>query len=311
MSVALASFGAFVAAALLLRTWGARVEATAPPTEVFDGTEYQVGACRVFERRCEAPRATVVCMHGFLESPHSFTHFYADPSLQLVLLSSADYAQPFSGQTSSEPVWVKTPIQGEVGDIEYDAQVLALALEHLPRSNTIRVHGHSRGGAVVLEAAQRRPDLFEKVQVLLETPVVPRGQVYGARGAVAMSLAFFFLPLILAVWRRYPTLKLSQRALGRLDDARKKQVMLNLPNNPRRARTAERNVKSILAWSSKTGVDVYQHVRGAIVIADRDKVLDSVSMRQSAQQAPALVIIEAKSSSHFPLFDVPAVFPLI
>ena len=54
------------------------------------------------------------------------------------------------------------------------------ALEHLPRSPIVRVHGHSRGGAVVLEAASMRPELFKDVEVLLEAPTCQRQEAPGA-----------------------------------------------------------------------------------------------------------------------------------
>ena len=172
--------------------------------------------------------------------------------------------------------------------IEYDAAVLVQALQHLPRTPTIRVHGHSRGDAVVLEASVQRPELFADVEVLLDTPVLPQARVRGRTTALMLWL----LPFALPFWRARPITPRNA-----------------LPFNPRRSITLARGLSSIRDWQARTDERHYDAVRGSVLIAGDDRVLDSKSMRESAARAKGLRIIEAPSSSHFLLFDSPEVVP--
>src|SRR5262249_15346106 len=147
-------------------------------------------------------RVTVVCMHGYLENFGYFLPFYSAPEVQLVMISSAGYHAP---GTATRPDWAR-PVDGAVGTIEYDAAVLVQALEHLPKAPRVRVHGPSRGGAVVLEASRMRPDLFETAEVVLEAPVLPGGKTRTPISAAAMWLLPFLIPL----WRMQPISKRNQ-----------------------------------------------------------------------------------------------------
>ena len=53
----------------------------------------------------------------------------------------------------------------------------------------------------------------------------------------------------------------------------------------------------------------YDAVRGSVLIAGDDRVLDSKSMRDSAQRAKHLRIIDAPASSQFVVFDNPELVP--
>src|ERR1044071_1717924 len=84
-----------VAAVLIALRWLLVHRLQAPSTfEPFAGAVYRVGEATVLERGGRDPRVTVVCMHGFLENFDYFTQYYADPSLQLVLIASAGYHAP-------------------------------------------------------------------------------------------------------------------------------------------------------------------------------------------------------------------------
>lgn len=292
---------AMVSGVLLVRAWLLYRPQRGFAREPFDGVVYAVGDATVAERTSLAPRTTVVCMHGFVESPAYFTHFYAEPSVQLVLISSADY-HPLG--TPVQAPWAR-PISAPPGSIEYDAAVLVQALEHLPKTPTIRVHGHSRGGAVVLEASVQRPELFAEVEVLLDTPVLPQARVRGRTTALMLWLLPFFVPL----WRAKPITPRNAKVWGRLDDARKRALIMSLPFNPRRAITIARGLLSIRDWQARTDERYYDGVRGCVLIAGDDRVLDSRSMRASAERAKGLRIIDAPASSHFLLFDSPEVVP--
>lgn len=274
--------------------------------EDFDGVVYRVGAAAVAERVSRGAHATVICMHGFLENPCYFTRYYADPDIQLILITSGDYHVPFAAPRYRTADWAGVP-EYALGTIEYDAAVLVQALEHLPTARAIRVHGHSRGGAVALEAAAMRPDLFRGVEVILEAPVLPRGE---PRLPVPRALRWF-IPFYLALWRLRPISPFSRYVFGRLDDARKRALIAALPFNPRRLATAMRNLESLDAWMRQREVGVYENVgSGAILIADDDQVLAPAAMRAAAQPAGGgLRIVEVADCSHFVLLDRPEALP--
>lgn len=278
----------------------------APAGESFDGVVYRVGRAAVAERTGSAPYATVICMHGFVENGHYFTRFYRDPGIQLILLASADYHMALTGADQREASWAVAP-DAAVGSIEYDAMVLLQALERLPRTGNIRVHGHSRGGAVVLEAAARRPDLFADVEVVLEAPVLPQAKVRLSLLAVIL----WWLPLLAPLWRAMPLGLPGSRRWGRLDDPRKRALIADFPFNARDSATLVANLHSIGEWIQHRKLDIYRNVaRGVILIPDDDRVLDTDTMRQSAQQAaPQLRVIEVDDSSHFILLDRPDLLP--
>jgi pimeloyl-ACP methyl ester carboxylesterase len=274
--------------------------------ENFDGVIYRVGRAAVAERRGGNPRATVIAMHGYLENPCYFTRYYDDPGIQLIVLTSGDYHVPFTGAEYRNSGWAVTP-RYALGTIEYDAAVLVQALEHLVKTKSIRVHGHSRGGAVVLEAAAMRPDLFRDVEVILEAPILPRGKA--SQPVIPGTL--WLVPYFFLLWRKRPLSPFNQHLYGRLDDPRKRSVIEALPFNPSRLITAMRNLRSLLAWMKDRDVGMYKNVeRGAILIADGDHVLDPDAMRTSALQAEGrLRVVEVGNCSHFVLFDRPDAIP--
>jgi pimeloyl-ACP methyl ester carboxylesterase len=286
-----------------LRWWIAR-RVQAPPTfEPFDGAVYQVGEAMVLERTSQDPRVTVVCMHGYLENFGYFLPFYSAPDIQLILISSAGYHTPGS---AAVPTWAR-PVAATPGTIEYDAAVLVQAHEHLPRTPRVRVHGHSRGGAVVLEASLLRPDLFETAEVVLEAPVLPGGEPRTKLSAAAMWLVPFLIPL----WRLQPISKRNLHLWGPLDNDDKRRVISALPFNPRRIHTMVVNLRSIRAWSAHDDARRLSAVRGVVIVPGDDQVLDPVSMAASAERAkPRLQIVHAPGISHFVLYDAPQLLAL-
>ncbi|MCP3098406.1 alpha/beta hydrolase [Myxococcus sp. K15C18031901] len=291
------------------RWWLLRREGAPCPSEPFDGVVYQVGKAVIAERRSEAPRTTVICMHGFVASMRYFTHaLYAAPDIQLIQLTSCDYHLPITQPVERSAPWAKAP-QAPEGTIAYDAEVLLQALEHLPRTEHVRVHGHSRGGAVVLEAASMRPDLFENVEVVLEAPVLPQARPYVALGAVQLWL----LPFVIPLWRREPISRHNRGAWGPLEDTRKRDLIAAFPFNPKRVSTMETNVRGIGAWMSEKDDSVFKNVRrGTVLVPGKDRVLDARSMLEVARRAePTLNVVTLDGCSHFVLWDRPDAMPAL
>ncbi|MCE9668904.1 alpha/beta hydrolase [Myxococcus stipitatus] len=291
------------------RWWLLRREGPSCPLEPFDGVIHRVGKAVIAERHSEAPRATVICMHGFVASMRYFTHeHYAAPDIQLIQLTSCDYHLPITQPVERPAPWAKVP-QAPEGSIAYDAEVLLQALEHLPRTEHIRVHGHSRGGAVVLEAASMRPDLFEKVEVVLEAPVLPQARPYVALGALQLWL----LPFVIPLWRREPISRHNRGAWGPLENARKRELITAFPFNPKRVSTMETNVRGIGEWMNGKDTSVFKNLRrGTVLVPTKDRVLDARSMLESARRAePTLNVVTLEGCSHFVLWDRPDAMPAL
>lgn len=274
--------------------------------EPFDGVLYRVGHATVAERRVSEPRAAVIAIHGFVEDMRYFTRLYDDPSIQLIVLTSCGYHVPVTDAVFEEAAWAKAP-DAPFGTIAYDAAVLIQALEHLPRAKTVRVHGHSRGGAVALEASMARPDLFANVEVVLEAPVLP-----GAKPRTeASGLVLWLYPLVIPLWKRLP---FAPRAIfGSLDDARKRELLSGLPHNPKHISTFVTNVSDLQVWMRTRDKSAFAHVRrGVVLVPSLDLVLDPVSMRESATRAgPALEVVPVEGASHFITLDRPDAIPVL
>lgn len=277
--------------------------------EAFDGVVYLAGKAAIAMRSAgENPRATVIGMHGFCEDPRYFTEYYSDPDIQLILISSCDYHMPFTGGRLEKADWAGAPWAME-GSIEYDARALVQALENLPRSDTIRVHGHSRGGAVVLEAAALHPELFANVEVVLEAPVLPQG-----RSVTPLSPVLFWLgPFVAVLWRLMPISPLNRRAYGSLENPRKRELLAGLPFNAKRASTLIANMRYMDAWMRVRQHDIYRSLqRGVVLVPEKDRVLEPEAMRQSARQVGSGVeVVPVAGSSHFVLMDCPQAIPAL
>ena len=281
MSLALGVPAGVVVLVLALRQWLLHRECEPSKSEPFDGDVYQVGKAAIAERSCDNPCATVICMHGFVADMRYFTDYYKDPDIQLILLTSCDYHVPITGPRYKPAPWAKAPTEPE-GTIAYDAAVLVQALEHLPRGGSIRVHGHSRGGAVILEAASMRPDLFKQVEVVLEAPVLPQARPYVSTTATQLWLLSFVVPL----WRKQPISERNMKTWGPLENARKRELIMAFPFNPKRVATMVSNLRGIDDWMREHDASLYQHVqRGTVLVPGKDRVLDAHTMLESAQRA--------------------------
>ncbi len=303
------AIGLLVGAAVLvvvLRQWMLSRECPPRPAQPFDADVYPVGKAAIIERRGDNPRTTVICMHGFVSDMRYFVEHYKDPSIQLILLMSCDYHVPISSPRFKSASWAKTPSAPE-GTIPYDAAVLVQALEHLPRTDRVRVHGHSRGGAVILEAASLRPDLFARVEVILEAPVLPQGKPYASVSAMGLWLMAFVMPL----WRREPISQRNLKTWGPLENALKREHIMGFPFNPKRTSTTVANMRNIGEWMKGRDHTLFQNIKqGTLLVPGKDRVLDTASMLASAQKAgPHIQVVQLEGCSHFPLFDCPSVIP--
>lgn len=285
--------------------WLSVREISAPPKMIMDAEVYPAGEGWVIRRQVQDPLASVVVMPGFLESPQYFLRYYDDPRIELIMVSNSGYHLPVQAEQFPPVPWSYRS-QYPTGTIAADAELLNLALEHLPSSQNLRVHGHSRGAAVTLEAASQRPDLFSSVEVLLEAPALPQGEPFKMQPRAVQWL----LPIVHLVWQSKPSILLSQPYWGSIEDPEKRQLIMNTPFNPRSSRLMLTNIRDLLNWMGERHTDIYRHVqRGAVLVPAKDRVLDSRTMLGSAQQAENLQIIEVADGNHFILWDNPEAIP--
>jgi hypothetical protein len=118
------------------------------------------------------------------------------------------------------------------------------------------------------------------------------------------------MPLFMPFWRFMPMPSRFAYLWGRMESEAKRALIASLPFNPRRVSTIVRNLESIHAWLQSADEGHYEAVQGTVLIAGKDRVLDSKAMQTSAERAgQKLAIVHAPHSSHSVLFDDPHLVP--
>lgn len=273
-------------------------------SEMFSGRVYRVGEGAVSVRNHSgSAKQTVIGVHGFLENHCYFTQTYDAPTTELILLTCSNYHIPVNGVTPETPTW-EVPIKHLEGTIEYDACILNQALTNLPSTRNIRIHGHSRGGAVVLEAIKHRPELYEDIEVILEAPALPKGKIHPLVTALLEPVSHGMWPWLIRLINSAPSSAYGQTFFGKMNP-RKKQLLSKLFYSTRDHLTIVRNIENILEWMERTDTGIYQNVRhGTFLIPGVDRILDRPAMLASARQSPTTVrIIETQAPSHFITLD--------
>lgn len=273
-------------------------------TEMFSGKVYTVGkgAVSVRNHASEAEH-TVIGVHGFLENHCYFTQSYQDPSTELILLTCSNYHIPVSGPMPEPAEW-EIPIKYLEATIEYDANILNQALANLPTTNRVRVHGHSRGGAVILEAVKQRPELYENVELILEAPALPGGKTHPLVSALLEPVSHGMWPWVIRFINSTPTTSYGQMFYGKMN-TRKKQLLHKLFTSTRDHLTIVRNIENLFAWMDKADYSVYENVRhGTFLIPKVDRILDRNLMLDSAlKSSNAVRVVETDATSHFVTLD--------
>lgn len=273
-------------------------------TEMFSGKVYTVGKGAVSVRNHSGKAEhTVIGVHGFLENHCYFTQSYQDPTTELILLTCSNYHIPVSGPILEPAPW-EVPIKYLEATIEYDACILNQALANLPTTKKIRLHGHSRGGAVIIEALRQRPELFENVDIVLEAPVLPQGQLHALVTSLLEPVSHGMWPWLVRLINSTPSNAYGQTFFGKMNP-RKRQLLAKMFTATKDHLTIVRNIENIMAWMEKTPTDVYQHMRhGTFLIPKVDRILDRKVMLASAETSPNSVrIIETDAPSHFVTLD--------
>ncbi|QJD59905.1 alpha/beta hydrolase [Pseudomonas sp. gcc21] len=305
MEMLIGLIGLAVLIVIYVRRFLLRKETQPLQAETYNGEIFRVGKAVIARRAGTGTKSSVVAVHGFAENFTYFNRYYSAPHLELITLNCADYHLPVEKPKYVTADWTFVP-KHQPGTIAYDAAVLNLAIENLVSHSSLRVHGHSRGGAVVLEAARQRPDLFVDAEVILEAPLLPQ-----ARPVQEISpIVAWLMPFYLAAWQQQPISEKNRTRWGPLADPHKRDMVMRFPFSTRTLSTLVTNMQDMENWTATTGPDIYRHVRcGAILLPTNDRILDPASMRTSAQQAENLQIIEIEDGSHFVIHDHPSSVP--
>jgi pimeloyl-ACP methyl ester carboxylesterase len=273
-------------------------------TEMFSGKVYTVGKGAVSVRNHSSTADhSVIVVHGFLSNHCYFTQSYQNPSTELILLTCSNYHIPVSGPMPEPAPW-EVPIKYLEATVEYDACILIQALENLPTTNRIRVHGHSRGGAVILQAVMLRPELFEQVEIILEAPALPQGNVHPLISAVLEPVSHGMWPWVIRLINNTPSSSYGQMFYGKMNK-RKKQLLNKIFTATKDHLTIVRNIENLFDWMERTDPSVYQLIRhGTFLIPRVDRILDRNLMLKSAKASPnCLRIVETDAMSHFITLD--------
>ncbi len=283
-------------------------------TAQFDGELYRVGATVIARRPArEGSRRSVICFPGFLEDMRYFQSLYAEEEGELILVNNANYHSAFSDGDEQALDWPDNP--HPLGAIEHDGFYLGLVLERLAGGAEVVLHGHSRGGAVVLETGRQYPQLTRdgerQVSAILEAPVLPRARVVG-RGSdpVPNALIRYFMPIALGLGRKTTPEQLNKQPMMRPTNDLKTSLCLSVYTVPRVYATCVTNARSIRDWQRDTGHDLYNNYgRITVVIGERDDVLDNASMLASAEAGralnPGVEILRTEQTNHFPTLERP------
>lgn len=270
--------------------------------EFFYGSIHKLGASVASVRNTKVkPHYTVIGVHGFLCDHRYFTPLYPQLEIELILMSNSGYHVPVAQRNFDTPAWYR-PIPYKHSTLEYDAAALCQALENLPTTDNVRVHGHSRGGAVVLEAARQRPDLFADVEVILEAPILPKTKRNQLTRMLTKKPLLWMAPY-------YGTLlgplsdKVDTAPMGAFGELSPEmcKFLLSMVASPKHYECVVNNVESFERWTRSHGPELYRNItRGAILVPKADRVLDRRSMLESAKHAaPNMKVIETPASSHF------------
>lgn len=283
-------------------------------SEMFSGRVYRVGEGAVSVRNHSGePLNTVIGVHGFLENHCYFTEAYDSPNTQLILLTCSNYHIPVNGVTPEMPLWLQDIDELE-GTIAYDAEILNQALAHLPATDRVRIHGHSRGGAVILEAITRRPDLYRDVDILLEAPALPGGRLHPLVLALLEPISHGMWPWLIRLINSAPSSVYGQTFFGKMNP-RKKLLLSKLFSSTRDHLTIVRNLEDVMDWMKHADQSAYRHIhQGTFLIPGTDRILDRESMMASARQCSRMATLETTAPSHFITLDdrswIPELVPL-
>ncbi len=260
------------------------------------------------------PKRTVVCMHGWLEDHRYFGEIYNTNNNsamdELILINSCDYHMPNTARVANKVDWQTANPYPEC-TIEYDAAVLIMAVKNLATSSNIVLHGHSRGGAVVIEAIKQAPKLFAQAQVILEAPMLPEATISRSHklpkvvSMVLSRVVIFLFPFVMFYLSRKAISTATTKGRGRNDN--KRVLLSGLFLSAKNAAVLVRNFENMLVWPLQNKMDILHGVRaGCILIGEKDTVLSRRLLLKSANKLnDNFEVIQTQKTGHFISLDIP------
>ncbi|BFM16463.1 hypothetical protein R50073_26460 [Maricurvus nonylphenolicus] len=280
-------------------------------TEEFKGTILQLGhnlACLPDRSHLDAElvkQKTIICFPGFLEDMRYFLALYHNTPARLIIINNANYHNPFSVTSSTCPDWF-TPPPYTPGTIAHDAHCVNQVIEHMTYGENTVIHGHSRGGAVVLETGNQQPQRTKQLEAILEAAVVPKGKMAGNMEKKLQPVGFFLFPFLIALMRYIPKATMLKSPTMWTSSRIKEELFLYLPLAPKQYRTALTSGKDIIQWQAKTGYESYENFNKVTLFAgERDSVLWRKAMINSASNSAKVEIIETQGTDHFISLEKP------
>ena len=174
----------------------------------------------------------LVCFPGFLEDIRYFIALYRDVPARIIVLNNGNYQNPFTDDTAvTKPAWVASNPY-PLGTIAHDAYCLNLVLENMTSKERVVLHGHSRGGSVVLEAGHQKPDRASNTEALLEAAVVPQGRLVNKGESLLQPVGFYLMPLILSLLRILPESMRLKSPMMWVTNAAKNKHVAAIPEQP-------------------------------------------------------------------------------
>ena len=284
----------------------------------FAGELMKVGSTYIARRPAiNGCSRSIIGFPGFLEDMRYFQDLYKDDDAELILVNNANYHCPFLKSGVSSDVirleWPENPYL--IGTIEHDGFYLGLVLERLVSGREVRLHGHSRGGAVVLETGRQFPDLTRSkerpISTILEAPVLPQARLFGKSSEpLTHRILCYFMPIFFGRRRNISTERLLTLSLMRPTNALKAELLISIFSSTRSYATCVINAQSIVAWQRSMGLEAYDNFPLlTVVVGEQDTTLDNRSMLASAEQGLArnsgLRIIKTEHTNHFLSLEQP------
>jgi pimeloyl-ACP methyl ester carboxylesterase len=283
-------------------------------TAAFSGEMYRVGDTFIARRPAAGESdKTIICFPGFLEDMRYFQALYNDVDCELILVNNANYHSPFSTDGAQALQWPDNPYP--LGSIEHDGFYLAQTLRELASGKEVVLHGHSRGGAVVLEAGRQFPELTKpgdrQVSALLEAAVLPQARTAGnGSDPVPHRIMCYLLPIVLGLSRKASAERLLKQPMMRPTNELKTALCQSVYSVARNYSTCVANVRSINRWQKNSAYTLYDNYEKiTVLVGERDDVLDNTTMLASAEEGQKLnagvVTVRTENTNHFISLEQP------
>jgi pimeloyl-ACP methyl ester carboxylesterase len=279
-----------------------------------DGDIYRAGDTYIAIRAGhEQSQKTIICVPGYVENMRYFQALYADVDCQLILLNNSDYHCPFKSEAITTLAWEDNP--HPLGTIPHEAFRLGQLIREFASGTNIILHGHSRGGAIVLDAARQFPELVrqqdKQISAILEAPVLPGGLLAhdGSKPLKAM-IASYLTPIALGRGRHTTAEQLDKIPFMQPTNAHKTDICLSVFSNAKHYLTNVTNMRDIQHWQRTVGDDVYAHYSQiTVVVGERDDVLDNTTIIASAERGqqlnPGITLLQTANTNHFVTLEQP------